>query len=108
MDYKGRYKILDPQKINTYPLAGRNNKVKLNDLIETESLDKVEMNVSDETEERIHFLAREIISARENNRPVVLFTGAHLIKNGLSKLIGDLVDRRPIYHYLWKCSHFYP
>lgn len=93
MDYKGRYKIFDPQKINTYPLAGRNNKVKLNDLIETDIIDKEEITVPEETEERIKFLAQEIISARKNDKPVVLFTGAHLIKNGLSKLIGDLVDR---------------
>ncbi len=41
----------------------------------------------------IALLGREIIAARMKNRPVLLFTGAHLIKNGLGRLLGDLVRR---------------
>ncbi len=93
MDYKGKYEIFDTQKINTYPLSERNNKVKLNDLIEIGNIDIAEIDVPSETKDAVEILAREIISARKKNLPVVLFSGAHLVKNGLSKLIGDLVDR---------------
>lgn len=93
MEYKGKYKIFDPSKINTYPVSGRNNKVSLNDLVDPENIDKININISEETEERIYFLAREIVTAREKNKPVIFFTGAHLVKNGLSKLLGELIKK---------------
>ncbi|MDX2442886.1 MAG: hypothetical protein QNK30_03700 [Bacteroidales bacterium] len=93
MEYKGQYKIFDPSKIKTYPLSGRNNKVKLNDLIDPDSIDRVNTNLPEETVSRIDFLAEEIISAKQAGKPVVFFTGAHLVKNGLSKLLGDLINK---------------
>lgn len=93
MEYKGKYKIFDPSKINTYPVSGRNNKVKLNDLVNPENIDEINIEISEETEERIYFLAKEIVSAREKDEPVIFFTGAHLVKNGLSKLLGELIKK---------------
>ena len=93
MEYKGRYKIFDPGRILTYPVAERSNKVKLDDLMAPSHLDNMTFNVPEDVEKNIDILAKEIVQARENHRPVVLFTGAHLIKNGLSPLIADLVKR---------------
>ncbi len=94
MEYKGRYKIFDAEQIITYPVSERSNKVKLDDLIKPEDVDGMSFDVSDEAEENLTLLAREIISAREKNRPLVFFTGGHLVKNGLSGLLGDLIKRR--------------
>ncbi|MEA1878758.1 MAG: hypothetical protein U9N86_18090, partial [Bacteroidota bacterium] len=89
----GRYKIFDAEQIVTYPVSERSNKVKLDDLIKPEVIDDMSFDVSDEAEDNLTLLAREIVSAREKNRPVVFFTGGHLVKNGLSGLLGDLIKR---------------
>ena len=93
MEYKGRYKFFDPGQIVTYPVIERSNKVKLDDLMAPAHVDNMTFSVPEDVERNIDILAKEIVSAREKNRPVALFTGAHLIKNGLSPLIGDLVKR---------------
>ncbi len=91
MEYKGRYDIFDPSQIDTYPVLDRNNKVKLSDLITTEQIKEMSFDVPKDVEDKISLLAKEIISAKEKNKPVVFFTGAHLVKNGLSLLLGDLI-----------------
>lgn len=93
MEYKGRYKIFDPGQIVTYPVAERDNKVKLSDLIDPDNINETAFDVSKDVEDKITLLAREIVYAREKNRPVVFFTGAHLIKNGLSRILGKLITR---------------
>ena len=93
MEYKGRYRAFDPAQIKTYPLGERTNKVRLADLLEPDSIGEMSFSVPEEVEDRIAMLAGEIISARKNERPVLLFTGAHLIKNGLGLLLADLVRR---------------
>jgi hypothetical protein len=93
MEYKGRYKIFDTSRIVTYPVSDRTNKVKLADLVDPDNIREMAFDVSKDVEDNIVLLAREIIAAREKNRPVLLFTGAHLIKNGLGRLLGDLVRR---------------
>jgi len=93
MEYKGRYKIFDPSQIVTYPVSERTNKVKLVDLADPDNISGMVYEVPKDVEVSIVLLAREILAAREKNRPVLLFTGAHLIKNGLGRLLGDLVRR---------------
>jgi hypothetical protein len=93
MKYSGKYRIFDPNEIQTYPVAGRNNKVKYNDLIFPEKLGQMNFEISDEMEDRIEDLAKDMISARANGNPVIFFTGGHLIKNGLSLLLGDLIKK---------------
>ncbi|HER19878.1 MAG TPA: hypothetical protein ENO14_02400 [Chromatiales bacterium] len=93
MHYNGRYKLFDPQRIATYPLAGRRNKVMREDLLDPASLPTPPPADVDEV---IDALARAIAEARQADRPVVLFTGAHAIKNGLGLLLIDLVRRGAI------------
>ncbi len=93
MEYNGRYKVFDPEQILTYPVSQRTNKVKLENLIKPDLLSEMTFSVPMEVENKIDLLAREMVAARENKRPVLLFTGAHLIKNGLGILLTDLVKR---------------
>jgi len=93
MQYDGKYKIFDLNKINTYPLDTRSNKVTLDDLIRPAELDKIVIDLPDTTCSDIETVARAIVSGRKSDKPVVFFTGAHLIKNGLGPLLVDLVSR---------------
>ena len=93
MKYNGKFGIFDPNRIQTYPVAGRNNKVKFDDLIFPDKVDSLDIKISNEMEDRIGDLAKDIVSAKEKGHPVMLFSGGHLIKNGLSVLLGDLIKK---------------
>lgn len=94
MDYQGRYDIFDLSQISTYPLSTRANKVTLGDLIWPEDVDSLAIHPPEKTCRDVETVARAIVAARQANKPVVLFTGAHLIKNGLGPLLADLVKHR--------------
>ena len=94
MDYKGKYKVFDSDGIITYPLRQRANKVTLKDLVRPVDVEKLVIDLPRETRGDIETVAEAIVSARKAGRPVVLFTGAHLIKNGLGPLLIELVNRR--------------
>ena len=55
-------------------MEGRNNKVKFNDLVFPEKLEKMSFQISKELEDRIGDLAKEIVSVKEKGHPVMLFT----------------------------------
>ena len=93
MKYEGKYTIFDINKIKTYPVAGRTNKVKHSDLIFPDQVDDLELTIADEIGDRIKDLAKQIVLAREKDQPVIFFTGGHLIKNGLSLLLGELIKK---------------
>ena len=93
MHYDGKYNVFDLNRINTYPLGTRSNKVTLNDLVRPADLDNFVIDLPDKTCSDIETVARAIVSGRKADKPVVLFTGAHLIKNGLGPLLADLVRR---------------
>jgi len=93
MDYRGKYKVFDPSKIRTYPLSARVNKVTLKDIILPADVENLPVKVSGETRSDIEAVSQAIVSARKAGSPVILFTGAHLIKNGLGVLLIELVKR---------------
>ena len=93
MDYSGRYTAFDPSRISTYPLSDRTNKVKITDLVMPDHLDNLDLTLPQETLATIQTLATAIVEHRSAGKPVVLFTGAHLIKNGLGPLLIDLINR---------------
>ncbi len=93
MQYKGSFGFFDTAQIKTYPLAERSNKVKLADLVTVDKVADINIELSDETCNYIETIARAIISAKQKGRPVIVFTGAHLIKNGMGPLLIDLIDR---------------
>ncbi|UCG57908.1 MAG: hypothetical protein JSU70_00090 [Phycisphaerales bacterium] len=96
MQYRGKYKIFDTTGISRYPLSTRTNKVRLDDLVLPGDVDGLVVDLPDEVTRDIEAIARAVVSARKAESPVVLFTGAHLIKNGLGPLLADLVRRRLI------------
>ena len=93
MEYEGRYKAFDPAQITTYPLRTRSNKVTLGDLVFPTDRRGLSVDLSAEVQDAIRLVARSVGAARRSGKPVILFTGAHLIKNGLGPLLVDLVDR---------------
>ena len=93
MDYNGRYNVFDTARIDTYPLSTRTNKVTLKDLIWPADVDNLAIDLPDSTRGDIETITQAIVSARKTDAPVVLFTGAHLIKNGLGPLLAELVNR---------------
>lgn len=96
MQYRGKYKIFDSSKISTYPLSTRINKVRLGDLVLPGDVDSLVIDLPDEVTRDMEAVAEAVVSARKAESPVVLFTGAHLIKNGLGPLLADLVRRRHV------------
>jgi hypothetical protein len=93
MDYDGRYKAFDLDQVNTYPLNTRSNKVTLDDLVRPEDLDDLAIELPGKTCDEIENIARAIVSCRKGGKPVVVFTGAHLVKNGLGLLLAEMVKR---------------
>ena len=87
MNYTGRHQAFDTGCIKTYPLSTRTNKVQLKDLVFPRDIEARGYDLPDETCSAIESLADAMVTARADNKPVILFTGAHVIKNGL----GDLV-----------------
>lgn len=95
MHYKGKYNVFDPKRISAYPLSTRTNKVTLKDLIYCEEVDNLAKagDLPDKICDDIEAIANAIVAARKADKPVILFTGAHLIKNGLGPLLIDLIER---------------
>jgi len=93
MDYNGKYKVFDPGRINTYPISTRINKVTLKDLVLPAHIGDIAADIPDQIRGDIDVIAEAVVFARKAGKPVILFTGAHLIKNGLGPLLIDLVDR---------------
>lgn len=93
MQYRGKYAIFDASLIKTYPLSTRSNRVKLENLVSPERIEEYSIDLPKETQRDITTVAQSVVSNRKLNRPVVLFAGAHLIKNGMGPLVVDLVKR---------------
>jgi hypothetical protein len=93
MLYNGRYEVFDPGKIKTYPVKGRTNKVKFIDLREIEEVLNTIIDLPEQVKNNIDILAREIIERHAKGQPILLFTGGHLVKNGLNRLLVDLIHK---------------
>ena len=96
MEYQGRYNIFDTEAIKTYPLSARTNKVKFEDILQPSDISEMKFSLPAESIRTVEMVAKEIVSRRKENKPVGFFTGAHLIKNGLGKLLIDLVKRNMV------------
>jgi len=93
MEYEGRYQAFDAMRIKTYPLSTRSNKVKRSDLVFPKDLGSLRLDLPEAVQHEIRTVAEAMVAARREGKPVLLFTGAHLIKNGLGPLLVDLVER---------------
>ncbi|HCO94272.1 MAG TPA: hypothetical protein DIU00_10020, partial [Phycisphaerales bacterium] len=104
MEYDGKYDAFDLGKVSTYQLSTRSNKVTLDDLVRPEDIDDLAVELPETKCSDIETVAREIVSCREAGKPVVIFTGAHLIKNGLGLLLADLVKRNLVTLVAGNCA----
>ena len=93
MKYNGNFNIFNSSRIKTYPLEKRKNKVTRDDLIFPQHVRNLKLQLSEETAKKVERLAGEIVRHFREKKPVIIFTGAHLIKNGLGPLIIDLIEK---------------
>lgn len=93
MEYKGRYSIFNTDNIKTYPISSRQNKVKINSFVKLDVICQTQYEISSSVREKIKEVALRIVRAKKAKKPVIFFTGAHLIKNGLSPILLDLIKR---------------
>lgn len=93
MEYKGKFKIFDTSKIKTYPLRDRRSEVSLLNLLDE---DKVMKETDDFKSQEIEELASNVIEAREQGKPVIVFSGAHIVKNGMGPLLTWLMKKNII------------
>jgi hypothetical protein len=96
MEYEGRYKAFDATRVRTYPLSTRSNKVTFDDLVFPKDLCEVAVDLPDRVQEDIREVTQAMVAARREGKPIILFTGAHLIKNGLGPLLVNLVERSAV------------
>ncbi|HUV66904.1 MAG TPA: hypothetical protein VMW24_23660 [Sedimentisphaerales bacterium] len=104
MKYDGRYNAFDLGRIVTYPLRTRANKVTLDDLVRPADLDHLDIELRETTCRDIETVAEAIAASRRAGRPVIIFTGAHLIKNGLGPLLAEMVRRDAVTLVAGNCA----
>ncbi len=90
LEYRGRFPIFDAGRIRTYDLNTRPSKVRVENLASPEKLVSCPL-IFDSPELRA--VVEAIRKARAEGHPVILLTGAHLIKNGFGPLMADLIRR---------------
>lgn len=88
-----QYDIFDLKKIKTYPINIRINKVKFKNLVDPSVIIKTGFGTLNKLNKLVNNLVERIVLLRQNNKPVILFTGAHLIKNGFGPLLIDLIKK---------------
>lgn len=87
-----KYNELNFSNIKTNSVRERTN------LVTIENMARLDDAVPEWGDANFTFLISRILQARENGRPVILSFGAHVIKNGLSRYIIDLMKRGLITH----------
>jgi hypothetical protein len=90
VEYRGRYPFFDFGAVTTYPLAQRPNVLKLAGLVHPSAAAGAAERWCDAP---LAEVAGAVLRARDAGLPVILFTGAHIIKLGFSPLIVDLMQR---------------
>lgn len=88
-----KYNQLSLSNIKTYTLKKRVNLVTIDTLMNPDN-EKI-INIKDND---FSILVDKIISARKNGAPVILSMGAHVIKNGLSKYLIEMMKKGIITH----------
>jgi hypothetical protein len=87
------YCDVDFSKIKTYSVAQRKNLVTIENMARPDADAVEEWGDAD-----FDLLVSDIIKARGNGRPVIFSMGAHVIKNGLSRYLIEMIKRNIITH----------
>lgn len=90
-------KQFDRARLNIKPLSERDSKSDLSILIDSDSQPP---KISQEQMSKLEKIASSVKEAKRNNAPVVFAFGAHLIKNGLSKILIELMKLGYVQHLL--------
>ena len=85
--------MLDFTNIKTIPIRQRKNKLKLGDIIMPENNNILPLSSTNFNE-----LIGRITKAIDENKPIILMMGAHVIKTCMSLLIIDLMKKGVIRH----------
>jgi len=93
MEYKGIYKIFNQNLIKGHSFEEDSKKVSFNNLLRPSDVKHRGFNLDEKIKTNIRKIAEDIVLSRKEKKPVIFFTGAHLIKNGLGLLLIDLVKR---------------
>lgn len=93
MEYNGRYDFFNVNQIKSYPVSSRTNKVKIENLVLPQDIGNIKFDISNAAAKDIDEIAEKVVKFRSQSKPVMFFTGAHLIKNGLGPLVADLVRK---------------
>ncbi len=86
--------LFDRSKLNILPLSSRKNKSS----IEQIAINPDSTPLPSENSELIEKIANTIITARKNNKPVIMAYGAHLIKNGLGLVLRRMIEENFVTH----------
>lgn len=86
-------KLLDFSTIKTYSVKNRKNLVTIDNMAKPKT-----DNVEPWGNEDFDRLVEKIAEARKNDRPVIWSMGAHVIKNGLSRYVIELIKKGIITH----------
>jgi hypothetical protein len=89
-------KYFNRSRITCYPLSERINRVDI--AAACISPENYQRPLSQELCEKLDLIAEEITRAEKNNRSVICAFGAHAIKNGLGRLLGDMAGKSWISH----------
>jgi hypothetical protein len=112
MKYSGSYSMFDATRVKTYPLKTRENKVEVEGFADLETLRQSDVRCSREPWFRnglkgegadqsagLQELAAYVVQCYKENKPVVVLSGAHPIKNGQNPIIIDLIKKGVISLY---------
>ena len=86
------YPTFDRSQLRLLPLAERVHDFHLNEMLPLDA--DLRMNEGPE----IQTIARRILEARRQGKPVIMMMGAHVIKAGLSRFVIDLMERHLLTH----------
>ena len=86
------YPTFDRSQIRLKPLTERVHDMYLDEVLPLDA----DVRLNDSAE--IRRVAQRVIEAREQDKPVILMMGAHVIKTGLSRFVIDLMERGVLTH----------
>jgi len=90
-------KLFNRRQLKTKPLAERKSKSDLSIIVKQDSTPP---EVSHEQYSQLEKIALSVKKARESNAPIIFAFGAHLVKNGLSKILIKLMEKDYVQHIL--------
>lgn len=105
-NYRGAFRWFDLSRIRTYPLSARHNRVELGNQADCAALRAAPARCAGEPWFRngqrgdgadqsagLRELAASIIQCAQRRLPVIVISGAHVIKNGEIAIVSDLIRR---------------